>query len=1418
MVPLRVGVLGPVTVWRDGREHAAGQPRQLAVLGVLATRANRVVSRGELIDAVWGETAPASAEGGVYTYVAGLRRVLEPERPRRDPDQARRAPSRVLISGGGGYLLRLGPGALDAEHFERCLGTARGLRAVGDLGDAMRAVDDALALWRGLPYAGVPGPFAEAERARLAELRTTALEERADLLLARGQAAAAVPELTALGASHPLRERTTGLLMIALYRCGRQAESLRVFGETRRRLADELGVDPGTELTRIHQQLLAMDPALDGPPAEASLIPAQPSAPPEAAAVPAACPAQLPPEVAGFAGRAAELSWLDGLLPEAGPVALITGTAGVGKTALAIRFARQAASRFPDGQLYVNLRGFDPASDPVPPGAALLGFFDALGVPPRHVPVGLDAQSGLLRTLLDGKRVLLLLDNAHDADQVRPMLPGSPGSLVLVTSRSQLTGLVVADGARLLPLGVLDGGEAASLLAGRLGPARVSAEPEAVAALVGRAAGLPLALSVTCARAASRPGALLSDLAAELADARDRLDALRTGDASTDLRAVFSWSVDKLSPAAARAFRLLSLHPGPDISAPAAASLIAATLPQTRAALAELVRASLLTEDAVGRFGYHDLLRAYAGELSAATDSAAERDAALRRTLDHYLRSAHAAVARLFPGRSRLRLPPQQPGVTAEAFGTAPAGHDGAGSDGGSYDAALAWFAAEQRVLRGLLDLAVAHELDEHCWKLAWFWAPKLKRRGRMHEVLAMQRTALASADRLGDIDALAHVHYDLGHANDWLGDYPAADLHLRRALELYTELGDRPGIGQAQQGLALLLAGQDRYAEALEHAYEGLRLSRAFADSGAVASSENTVGWILAHLGRRDDALLHCRLALQLHRDAGNRTGTADTLDSIAFAYSQSGDCARAIGHYEQALVVYRQIGDTQGEALSRLNLGDAQLANGLPDAARRSWERALALLADIPGADVGAASGRLAGLTASQGSGPAGPAGPAGPGEGLQRSTERDLNDAVKLLSAVSYVSCVEEVLTLDTLKRALLLENIHPDATARLTKAGYQVATLPRALGEDELIESLPGVSLLGIRSQTQVTDRVLASADGLLAVGAFCIGTNQVDLAAAATRGVAVFNAPFSNTRSVVELAIAEIISLARRLPAKNVKMHAGIWDKSAKGAHEVRGRKLGIVGYGNIGTQLSVIAESLGMSVYFYDVADRLAMGNARRCSSLQELLESVETVTLHVDGRPGNHGFFGDEEFSLMNPRSIFLNLSRGFVVDHASLRRHIESGHIAGAAIDVFPKEPKANGEEFVSELRGLENVILTPHIGGSTEEAQQDIGEFVSGKLVDFAAGGATAMSVNMPQVALPTVPGTHRLVHLHKNVPGVLASINRVLADHGVNVEGQLLRTRDELGYVITDIGTTYTDEVLDELRGMDVTIRLRTIESQ
>ena len=396
-----------------------------------------------------------------------------------------------------------------------------------------------------------------------------------------------------------------------------------------------------------------------------------------------------------------------------------------------------------------------------------------------------------------------------------------------------------------------------------------------------------------------------------------------------------------------------------------------------------------------------------------------------------------------------------------------------------------------------------------------------------------------------------------------------------------------------------------------------------------------------------------------------------------------------------------------------------------------------------------------------------------------------------------------------------RVLLLEQIHADAEAILTSAGFEVESVSRALDEDELVERVGGVSLLGLRSKTQVTARVLDAAPDLVGIGAFCIGTNQIDLDAASERGITVFNAPFSNTRSVVELAIAEIISMTRRMTEKNALMHAGVWDKSADGAHEVRGRTLGIVGYGNIGTQLSVLAENLGMKVLFYDTADKLALGNARRCISLAELLAQADVLTLHVDGRPSNKNLFGEAEFARMRPGSLFLTLSRGFVVDYAALRRHIEAGHIAGAAVDVFPKEPKGRGDEFVSELRGLDNVILTPHIGGSTEEAQQDIGRFVAGKFRDFVLDGATAMSVNLPGLALPQAPDTSRLILIHRNVPGVMATVNGVFAEHKVNVEAQLLGTRGEYGYVVTDVDASLTDEMLDELRALPETVRLRLL---
>jgi len=394
-------------------------------------------------------------------------------------------------------------------------------------------------------------------------------------------------------------------------------------------------------------------------------------------------------------------------------------------------------------------------------------------------------------------------------------------------------------------------------------------------------------------------------------------------------------------------------------------------------------------------------------------------------------------------------------------------------------------------------------------------------------------------------------------------------------------------------------------------------------------------------------------------------------------------------------------------------------------------------------------------------------------------------------------------------------LLLENIHPVAASILRADGFSVETLPVALSEDELCKKIKNVSVLGIRSKTQVTARVLQHANRLMAIGAFCIGTNQIDLTAATRKGIAVFNAPYSNTRSVVEMAVAEMIVLMRKLFDKSNKMHRGIWDKSAEGSYEVRGKKLGIIGYGSIGSQLSVLAESLGMQVYYYDIAEKLALGNATKCRSLKELLEISDIISLHVDGRETNTHLIGPREFSWMKNGVIFLNLSRGHVVDIHALKQAIESGKVGGCAIDVFPEEPANNQEEFISELRGLPNTILTPHIGGSTREAQENIGQFVPARIQDYINTGSTSSSVNFPNLALPTLENAHRLIHIHDNVPGILARINQVLANHGINIVGQYLKTNELIGYVITDIDKEYNREVIRQLRSIEHTIRFRVL---
>jgi len=393
-----------------------------------------------------------------------------------------------------------------------------------------------------------------------------------------------------------------------------------------------------------------------------------------------------------------------------------------------------------------------------------------------------------------------------------------------------------------------------------------------------------------------------------------------------------------------------------------------------------------------------------------------------------------------------------------------------------------------------------------------------------------------------------------------------------------------------------------------------------------------------------------------------------------------------------------------------------------------------------------------------------------------------------------------------------KVLLLENIHANTVKFFKDKGYEVKTFEKALNEEELIKEISGATILGIRSKTKVTERVLENAPGLLAIGAFCIGTDQIDMGTCNKKGVAVFNAPYSSTRSVVELALGEMIMLLRKIGDKNNALHQGIWQKGAEGSFEMRAKTLGIVGYGNIGSQLSFLAESLGMRVCFFDIEEKPVLGNAKKCNSPEELLKKADIVTVHVDARPGNKNLIDKKQFKLMKAGSYFLNLSRGNVVNLEALAGSLKAGHLAGAAIDVFPKEPKSNSEKLICALQKLPNVILTPHIGGSTEEAQENIANHVSIRLFDFVSTGNTSMSNNLPNVNLPPLRNTHRIIHIHENVPGMLAQINDILAMQKINIASQYLKTNQDIGYTITDIESRCSPESIAKLKSVPFTVKV------
>jgi tetratricopeptide (TPR) repeat protein/transcriptional regulator with XRE-family HTH domain len=676
-----------------------------------------------------------------------------------------------------------------------------------------------------------------------------------------------------------------------------------------------------------------------------------PAGPPGAAAV----PRQLPAAVADFTGRAAELRALTQMLDRAGAgapgtvvISAIGGTAGVGKTALALHWAHQVAQRFPDGQLYVNLRGFDPAGAPLNAAEAIRGFLDALAVPPGRIPPPPEAQAGLYRSLLADRKVLIVLDNARDEQQVRPLLPASPGSLVLVTSRSQLPGLAAADGARLISLDVLSHAEAVQLLAARLGATRPAAEPAAVDQIASLCACLPLALAVAAARAAARPRFALAALAAELADSVGRLDALDAGEPAASVRAVFSWSCQQLSGEAARMFRLLGIHPGPDISVPAAASLADRSWPQARRLLHELARTHLITEHVPGRYAFHDLLRAYAAEEAHHTVGEAGRGAATGRVFDHYLHTAARAALVLIPYKEPVLLDPARPGTAPEQ----PA----------DYRQALAWFEAEHQVLLAMVTLAAKSGFDSHAWQLPWAMASFLQIRGHHQEWAAIQHTALTAATRMGDTAGQAASGRLLANARFYLGDHGESSGLYTRSLTLYQRLGDRLGEAKTRENLGLLAARQGRYADALGHLEEALRLYQGTGDKVYEAGALNAVGWTHGLLGDYQQARAFCRQALTLSAEVGHHWLEGDIWDSLGFAEHHLGNFAEAVACYQRALKLYQENGDRFDEAETLTYLGDTRHAAGEQAHGREAWQQALAILEDLQHPDAEEVRAKLA------------------------------------------------------------------------------------------------------------------------------------------------------------------------------------------------------------------------------------------------------------------------------------------------------------------------------------------------------------------------------------------------------------------------------------------------------------------------
>jgi DNA-binding SARP family transcriptional activator/Tfp pilus assembly protein PilF len=953
---MRFGLLGPVTVCLGDRMVPVPAGKQRAVLAALLLNANRVVPVEELAKTLWGAAPPPSARVTVQNHVGRLRKALGDEGCSR------------IATHRGGYVITVADDELDTNRFELLIAAARRATRDGSWDTAAAQARAALALWRGDPLGDVESELlAVQEVPRLADLRLQALETRINADLHLGWHAEVTGELRQLTAAHPLREHLHALLMLALYRDGRQGEALAAYQAARRVILEELGAEPGPELRALHQQILQTDAALDLP---------GPQWP--AGGVGRVVPQQLPPAVPHFTGRAGELAALTRLLDEPPPgpgtvvISAIGGTAGVGKTALAIHWAHQVAGRFPDGQLYVSLRGHDP-DRPMAAADALGGFLRALGVPHQDVPAEQSERAARYRSQLAGRRMLVILDNAASAEQVRPLLPGTPTCTVVVTSRDALTGLVARDGATRVDLGLLPLADAVSLLRVLIG-SRTDTEPKATARLAAQCCRLPLALRVAAELAAAQPAIGLADLASELADRQQRLDLLDAGgDLRTAVRAVFSWSYRHLDPGTARAFRLIGQHPGPTFDAYAAAALTGTSFQQACRALDVLARAHLIQAAGPGQYGMHDLLRAYACKLPG--EAEAEQHAALTRLFDHYLHTAARAMDMLFPAERHRRPSATSPVTPAPPLASAAA--------------ARAWLDTERATLVAVAAHAAVRGWPGHATRLAATLFRYLDAGHYLTEAAALHGGARRAARRAGDPDAEATAlislgiavwkqgrfqqatgHFrdaldryrrtgdrtgearalnNLGVANLWQGRLQQATGHFRDALDRYRQTGDRTGEAHALGNIGVIDRRLGRYQQATSCQEQSGALCREIGDRKGEADALTRLGDVELQLGRYGQAADHLHRALALYDEIGDRPGTAEALTRLGDLHARLGRHRQAVDCQQQSLAVCREIGDRKGEAEALNGLGDVLLATGQPCEASIQHAAALSVTREI-------------------------------------------------------------------------------------------------------------------------------------------------------------------------------------------------------------------------------------------------------------------------------------------------------------------------------------------------------------------------------------------------------------------------------------------------------------------------------------